>query len=95
MTTSATREKRDVELLTGARTFGEPVRLRPRPSVGRRPGVELHLITYLVGNLLFWTLWGAISISTDHWYWWPIVPFAGWTVVLALHLWMARRGASR
>lgn len=95
MTTPTTEERRAVEHPIGARRFGEPARLSSRPPAGRRPGVELHLITYVVGNLLFWTVWGAISISTDHWYWWPIVPLAGWTVVLALHLWMARRGASR
>lgn len=57
----------------------------------RRRRARLHLLTYLVGNALFWTLWGAISLSTDHWYWWPIVPFAGWAVVLALHLWHVYR----
>ena len=95
MTTSATRERRDVELATGATTDTGNEPLRPAPPVWRRPAVELHLITYLVGNLLFWTIWAAISISTDHWYWCPIVPLAGWTVVLALHLWIAHRRSRR
>ena len=38
---------------------------------------------------------GVTPRGRDHWYWWPIVPLAGWTVVLALHLWIAhRRGAA-
>ena len=58
---------------------------------GRRQRARLHLFTYLVGNALFWTLWGAMSISANDWYWWPVVPFAGWTVGLALHLWHVYR----
>jgi hypothetical protein len=30
---------------------------------------------------------GAVSISTDRWYRWPVVPLVGWTLVLALHVW--------
>lgn len=63
----------------------------PRPELrlieSRRRRAKLHLFTYVVGNALFWTLWGAVSVSAEHWYWWPIVPLAGWTLVLALHLW--------
>jgi hypothetical protein len=62
------------------------------PQLGEPRRAELHLVTYVIGNLLFWTLWGAISLSTGHWYWWPIVPLAGWTVVLVLHLSLAHRG---
>ncbi|HEX4929325.1 MAG TPA: 2TM domain-containing protein [Gaiellaceae bacterium] len=70
-----------------------PTQSRPelRLVEARRRRAKLHLLTYLVGNALFWVLWGAISVSADDWYWWPIVPFAGWTLVLALHLWHARR----
>ena len=58
-----------------------PPALEPRRRVAR-----LHLFTYVVGNALFWLLWAAISISAETWYWWPLVPFAGWTLVLTLHL---------
>jgi hypothetical protein len=64
---------------------------RTRPELrliaSRRGHAKLHLFTYVVGNVLFWTLWGAVSISTDRWYWWAVVPLVGWTLVLALHLW--------
>ena len=53
---------------------------------GRQRAAKLHLLTYLVGNVIFWTLWVAVSVSADAWYWWLVVPFAGWTIVLALHL---------
>ena len=53
---------------------------------GRQRAAKLHLLTYLVGNAIFWTLWAAVSVSGDAWYWWLVVPFAGWTIVLALHL---------
>ena len=52
----------------------------------RRHTARPHLWTYVVGNALVWTLWAAISVSTDHWYWWIVVPLVGWTAVLALHL---------
>jgi hypothetical protein len=52
---------------------------------------RLHLITYIIGNALFWTLWAAVSVSADRWYWWALVPLAGWTAVLALHLDHVRR----
>jgi 2TM domain-containing protein len=53
----------------------------------RRPGrASLHLFSYVVGNALAWALWGAVSISADHWYWWAVIPLAGWTLVLAIHL---------
>jgi hypothetical protein len=63
---------------------------RPRPELrvveARRHAAKVHLWTYIVGNALFWTLWAAVSVSTDDWYWWIVVPFLAWTVVLALHL---------
>lgn len=66
-----------------------PASLRPQfrsvEAKGRR--ARLHLFTYTVGNALFWTLLGAVSVSADAWYWWLVVPFAAWTLVLALHLW--------
>jgi hypothetical protein len=61
----------------------------------RRHRARLHLFTYVAGNAFFWALWGAISVSADHWYWWPVVPLAGWTLVLALHLRHAYRSVSR
>jgi 2TM domain len=62
-------------------------RLAERKQVAR----DLHLLTYVVGNALFWALWGAISVSADTWYWWAVVPIVGWTLVFALHLWHTLR----
>ena len=59
-----------------------------------RRAARLHLLTYLVGNALFWTLWAAVSVSADTWYWWLAVPLPGWTIVLVLHLWHVRRVSS-
>ena len=56
---------------------------------------NVHLLTYLVGNAIFWTLWAAVSVSADAWYWWLLVPFVGWTIVLALHLWREASHPSR
>ena len=36
----------------------------------RQRAAKLHLLTYIVGNAIFWTLWAAVSISADAWYWW-------------------------
>ena len=58
---------------------------------GRRRAARLHLLTYVVGNALFWTLWAALSVAADPWYWWVVVAFVGWTVVLGAHLWRAYR----
>jgi hypothetical protein len=55
---------------------------------------QLHLFTYVVGNAMFWTLWGAICVSADRWHWWPILPFAGWALVLSAYLWHAHRHRS-
>ena len=70
-----------------------PAHRRPTLTVveARRRAARLHLLTYMVGNALFWVLWAAISISADTWYWWAIVPVAGWTLVLGLHLLHAYR----
>lgn len=69
----------------------------PRPELrlieSGRGGAQLHLFTFLVGNALFWTLLGALSISTDRWYWWPALPFAAWALVLTLHFWHVHRSA--
>jgi fatty acid desaturase len=75
-----------------------PVPARPplRIAEPRRRAARLHLLTYVVGNALFWALWAATSVAADTWYWWATVPLAGWTLVLALHLGHAyrpRRGA--
>ena len=91
MTMPTTKERR----LTDAPQHTGPVWPAQRIQGPTQAGAELHLLTYVVGNLLFWTLWGAISLSTDHWYWWPILPLAGWTAVLALHLWLAHRKVIR
>lgn len=73
----------------------EPALSSPRPELrlveARQHAAKVHLWTYIAGNALFWTLWAAVSVSTDAWYWWIVVPFLGWTVVLALHLWHAYR----
>lgn len=64
-------------------------RTAPRPEFGpveAKRREKLHLLTFVIGNALCWILWGAISISAEQWYWWPAVPLAGWTLVLALHL---------
>lgn len=70
-----------------------PVELPPPPELqvipGGGPAADLHLFTYVVGNALAWVLWAAVSVSADQWYWWLVVPLAGWTLVLALHLWHA------
>lgn len=67
--------------------------LSPIPAAPPRHRLaRLHLLTYLVGNAVFWMLWAAISVSADHWYWWPIVPLVGWTVLLGVHVWRALEG---
>jgi hypothetical protein len=74
-----------------------PAALPQRPQLrlveAKQRVAKLHLFTYIVGNALFWTLWAAISVTSDHWYWWPIVPFVGWALVLAAHLWHVHRAA--
>ena len=55
-------------------TQPKPVRVTPatRPELrvieSKRRGARLHLLTYIVGNALFWTLWAAVSVSAEHWY---------------------------
>ena len=63
--------------------------LRLVPPIARHR--ELHLFTYVVGNALAWLLWAAIAVSADTWYWWLLVPLAGWILVLGLHLRLAGR----
>lgn len=76
----------------------EPARPRTKPDLrlieSRQRIAKLHLLTYLVANAIFWTLWAAVSVSAGAWYWWLVVPFAGWTIVVALHLWHAYRVAT-
>jgi hypothetical protein len=71
-----------------------PVLLSRRPRLRvieptKRP--QLHLLTYVVGNALFWTLWAAVWVSADPWYWWPILPLVGWALVLSAYLWHVHR----
>jgi hypothetical protein len=79
--------------------LGQPLhgrgRRRARVIQDLRPAVRLHLLTYGLANMVFWILWAAISVETDHWYWWPVVPIAGWTALLVVHLWHGRNGGSR
>ena len=68
-----------------------PRAARPhRPELGllapSRRAAQPHRLTYVIGNALFWTLWAAISLTADPWYWWPIAPFVAWALVLAAHL---------
>jgi hypothetical protein len=58
---------------------------------GRRAG-ELHLFTYVVVSAVAWTLWAALTVTAAPWYWWPLVPLAGWALVLAAHLRHVNRG---
>ena len=81
-----------------------PVQAHPKatPAVGphrpdlrliapSRAAARLHLFTYVIGNALFWTLWAAMFVTADRWYWRLIVPFVGWALVLAAHLWHVYR----
>lgn len=67
----------------------EMLPLRPALRVESRRAAKLYLLTCLVGNASCWMLWAAVAVSADDWYWWLVVPLAGWTIVLALHLWRA------
>ena len=64
-----------------------PQRPQLRVVEARRRAAQLHLFIYGVGSALFWTRWAAISVTADRWYWWPILPFVGWALALAAHLW--------
>ena len=90
-------------LTNDERRVSQPLLPRPTPTKkgpelrliaagGKTP--RLHLFTYTIGNALFWTLWAAISVTADPWYWWPIVPLVGWALVLAAHLWHVCRPAA-
>ena len=68
-----------------------PQRPQLRVVEARPSAAHLHLFTYTVGSALFWTLWAATSVTADRWYWWPILPFVGWALVLAAHLWRVYR----
>lgn len=68
-----------------------PPRVEVRVIESRRRAAKLHLVTYLVGSAFFWTLWASLSVSAERWYWWLLVPFAAWTLVLALQVWHAYR----
>ena len=86
-------DRRDSQTLVPRPT---PLAVRPhRPELRllapSRRAAQLHLLTYIIGNALFWTLWAAISITADRWYWWPIVPLVGWALGLAAHLWHVYR----
>ena len=79
------------------------VQSHPRPApdlLPRRPTLrviesrkpaQLHLLTCIVGNALFWIALAAICVSADPWYWWPVVPLAGWALVLSAYLWHVHR----
>jgi hypothetical protein len=64
-----------------------PQRAEFRVVEAWRSAAQPYLSTYIVGNAMFWTLWAAISVTADRWYWWPILPFVGWALVLAANLW--------
>jgi hypothetical protein len=70
--------------------LGTPARppLRLVVAERRRRTLRLHLFTFVVGNALFWTLWSALFVTADEWFWWPLVPFIGWAAVLLLHVWL-------
>jgi 2TM domain len=73
-----------------------PARRRTTPDlrlIESKRAAKLHLFTYVLGNAIFWTLWAALSVSADDWYWWLAVPFVGWTIVLVLHIWHVWRPA--
>lgn len=65
---------------------GVPRRPELRVVETRRNAARLYLFTSVVGNAIFWVLWAALAVSADTWYWWPIVPLIGWTLVLGGHL---------
>jgi len=74
----------------------EPQKGRPplRVLVGGRSrrAFDLHLVSYVVGNAVFWTLWAAVTVEAEPWFWWPLVPSAAWTIVVLLHALLLRRG---
>lgn len=72
-----------------------PRRPELRAIEGGRRSADLDLFTYVVVGAVAWTLWAALTVSADAWYWWPLVPLVGWALVLSAHLRHVHREAAR
>lgn len=60
-----------------------------------RWGLRIHLLWYVIANLVQVLLWGTL---TPHHFFWPVWSIVGWGIGLAAHFWAIRskfRSASR
>jgi fatty acid desaturase len=52
-------------------------RRREARRVAARRGVQLHLAGYLAMVVIVLTVWLAVGLTADAWYFWPVWPILG------------------
>ncbi|GIF47333.1 2TM domain-containing protein [Asanoa ferruginea] len=70
----------------------KPAGIRPQPTAAAlKLGLWIHVLSYIVGNLVQIVLWW---ILTPDIFFWPLWSIVGWGIGLGFHVWGVRRFAA-
>ncbi len=63
----------------------ESLREEAMQSLKRKRDFRNDVFAYFVVNGLLVVIWLFIALTSDHWFFWPIFPLAGWGIGLIFH----------
>lgn len=55
--------------------------------VQKRREFQGHLMAYCVINVMIWSIWTVIGLTSDSWFPWPLFVTLGWGVGVAMNAW--------
>ena len=55
--------------------------------VQRRREFQGHLIAYCVVNVMVWSIWVVIGLTSESWFPWPLFVTLGWGVGVVMNAW--------
>ena len=69
--------------MEGSLTEEERIRLKVKKRLDARNEFYVHVITFVMVNLLLWVIW---YMTTPGGFMWPLIAMGGWGIGLAAHL---------
>jgi hypothetical protein len=61
-------------------------------NLRRRAAFRIHLLVFVMVNLMLVAIWLTTGLATGSWYPWWIFPLLGWAIGLVVHGWTVLRG---
>ncbi len=72
------------ELRVSGHHSGGQLRQETVTRLRKRPGLEAHVLAYVLINVMLINIW---LVATPGGLFWPVVPLVGWGIGVAFHAW--------